>query len=162
MNYCPNICMKTIFMYTENRKINEPHKFFLNLSQRVDFKSLDKNVALQDLLIYYTWKSIKKHYKNNKLKIIAPIGNDQFKLPDGSFSVSVIQDCIEYIIKKYESLTISPPIYIYIKIIINRSVFEIKDECKLELQRAELETPVANENDNVENINATIQLYRNS
>ena len=162
MNYCPNICMKTIFMYTENRKINEPYKFFLNLSQRVDFKSSDKNVALQDLLIYYTWKSIKKHYKNNKLKIITPMGNDQFKLPDGFYSVSVIQDCIEYIIKKYESLTISPPIYIYIKIIINRSVFEIKDEYELELQRAELQTPVANENDNVENINATIQLYRNS
>ena len=41
-------------------------------------------------------------------------------------------------------------------------MFEIKDEYKLELQRAELQTSVANENDNVENNNATIQLYRNS
>ena len=54
MNYCPNISMKTTFMYTENRKMNEPNKFFLNLSL-VDFKCSDKNVALQDLSIYYMW-----------------------------------------------------------------------------------------------------------
>ena len=39
-------------------------------------------------------------YKNNKLKIIAPIWNDEFEFPDGSYSVSDIQDYIEYIIKK--------------------------------------------------------------
>ena len=30
--------METIFMNTENSKTNEPHKFALNLSQRLDFK----------------------------------------------------------------------------------------------------------------------------
>ena len=39
--------METIFMNTENSKTNEPHKFVLNLSQR-----LDKRVALQNLFIY--------------------------------------------------------------------------------------------------------------
>ena len=38
----------------------------------------------------------KKQYKNNKLKIIVPIWNDEFKLPDGSYSVSDIQDYIKY------------------------------------------------------------------
>ena len=36
---------------------------------------------------------------NNKLKIIAPTSNDEFELPDGSYSVSDIQNYIEYIIK---------------------------------------------------------------
>ena len=44
-------------------------------------------------------KNIRKHYKNNKLKITAPTWNDEFKLPDGSYSVSDIQDYIEFIIK---------------------------------------------------------------
>ena len=36
-------------MNTENSKTNEPHKFFLHLSQRLDLKSSDKHVALQKL-----------------------------------------------------------------------------------------------------------------
>ena len=51
--------METIFMNTENCKTNEPHKFVLNL-QRLDLRSSDKHVALQNLSIYYTWKSIRK------------------------------------------------------------------------------------------------------
>ena len=30
------------------------------------------------------WKQIRKQYKNNKLKIIAPTLNDEFELPGGS------------------------------------------------------------------------------
>ena len=33
-NYCPNISMETIFMDTENSKVNEPYKFILNFSKR--------------------------------------------------------------------------------------------------------------------------------
>ena len=47
-----------------------------------------------------TWKNIKKSYKNNKFKISAPIWNEEFELPDGSYSVSDIQDYFEYIFKK--------------------------------------------------------------
>ena len=42
---------------------------------------------------------MKKQYENNKLKIIAPKRNDEFELPDGSYSVSDAQDYIKYIIK---------------------------------------------------------------
>ena len=52
-------------MNKENRKENEPHKFVLNLSQRLDLRSSNKHVALQKLPIYYTWKNIRKLYKNN-------------------------------------------------------------------------------------------------
>ena len=87
--------METIFINTENSKTNEPHKFVFNLSQILDLRSLNKHVALQNLSIYYTRKNIRKQYKNNKLKIIAPAWNDEFELPDVSYSVSHIQDYIE-------------------------------------------------------------------
>ena len=48
--------METIFMNTENSKTNELHKFALNLSQRLDLRSSNKHVGLQNLPIYYTWK----------------------------------------------------------------------------------------------------------
>ena len=96
--------MEAIFMTTESSKKNESHKLVLNLSQKLDLKSSNKHVALQNLSIYYTWKNIRKQYKNNKLKIIAPTWNDGFELPNGSYSVSDIQDYTEYIIKKQQFL----------------------------------------------------------
>ena len=59
-------------MNTENSKTNEPRKFVDNLLQRLGLRRLDKDVAMQNLSIYYTWKSIRQQYKNNKLRIIAP------------------------------------------------------------------------------------------
>ena len=57
-------------MKTKNRKMNEPHTFFLNFSQRLDLNSSNKHAALKNILIYYTWINITKHYENNKLEII--------------------------------------------------------------------------------------------
>ena len=54
----------------------------------------------------------KKQHKNNKLKIIAPTWNDEFELSDRSYSVSDIQDYIEFITKKHETLTTILPIHI--------------------------------------------------
>ena len=48
-------------MSKENSKKNEPHKFVLNLSQRLDLENSNKHVALQNLSIYYTWKNIKQN-----------------------------------------------------------------------------------------------------
>ena len=104
--------MEIIFLYTENSKTNEPDHFFLNLSQRL--RRSDKHVTLQNLSIYYTLKNKRKHYKDNKLKMLAPIWNDEFELSDGSYSVSDIQDYIKYIIKKHEKLTKTPLIQVYI------------------------------------------------
>ena len=82
--------METIFMYTENSKMNDSHKFVLNLSWRLDLRSSDKHVDLQNLSIYYTWKNTRKQCKNNKFKIITPRWNDEFELKDGSSSASDI------------------------------------------------------------------------
>ena len=63
--------------------------------------------------------------------------NDEFELPFGFYSVSDTQDYIEYIIKKHETLTKIPPIYVYINRINNRLVFEIKDGYRLESEMSE-------------------------
>ena len=78
-------------MNTENTKKNEPHKFVLNMSQRLDLRSSDKHVAIQKFI---TRRKISKNsiYKNNKLKIIVPTWNNEFAFPDGSYSVSDTQD----------------------------------------------------------------------
>ena len=91
------------------------------MSQRSDLRSSNEHIALQNLSIYYTWKNIAKQYKDNKFKRIAPSWNDEFELPDGSYSVSDIQDYIKYISKNDETLTtISPSIIKNYKDIINR------------------------------------------
>ena len=63
-------------MNTQNSKTNEPHGFRLSLADRLNLKNPNKNIALGNLSIYYTWKNIKSAYKNNKLKISAPTWND--------------------------------------------------------------------------------------
>ena len=76
-----------------------------NLSQRLGLRSSNKHVALQNVSIYGTWKNARKQYKSNKLKIVALTWNNEFELPDASYSGSAIQDYIEYIIKNNETLT---------------------------------------------------------
>ena len=69
------------------------------MPQNLDIKNINKDVTLQNLSIYYTWKNIRQQYKNNKLKIMAPTWYNEFELPCGSYSVPEILDYIKIIIK---------------------------------------------------------------
>ena len=92
--------METIFMNTENSKANETNKSIYQFTDKINLKTRNnKNIGLVNLSIYYTWKNIKSEYSNKKFKISAPTWNDTFDLPDGSYSVSDIQDYFEFIIK---------------------------------------------------------------
>ena len=71
-------------MNTENSKTNKPHRFILDLTDKLNLKKWNKNMALTNLSIYYSWKNIKSEYNNNKFKISARTWNDTFDLPDGS------------------------------------------------------------------------------
>ena len=119
-------------MNSGNSKTPDPQKLLLNLSDKVNLKRSDKYVALSNLSIYYTWKNIKKSYKNNKFKISAPTWNEEFELPDGSYSVSDIQNYFEYILKKHETVADNPSIRIYVNKIENRIIFRIKTGYYLE------------------------------
>ena len=125
--------METSFINSKNSKTNEPNRFKYDLIDKLDLKNPNKNMALANLSIYYTWKNVKSIYNNNKFKILAPTWNETFDLPDGSYNISEIQDYIEYIIKKHETISENAPILIYANTINNRIVFKIKSGYKLEL-----------------------------
>ena len=91
--------METILMNTENSKTNEPHRFKLDLTHKINLKNPVKNMALDNLSIYYTCKNVKSECNNNKFKISAPTWNDSFVLPDVSDSIADIEDYFEFIIK---------------------------------------------------------------
>ena len=125
--------MKTFFMNSKNSKTNEPNRFKYDLIDKLDLRNPNKNMALANLSIYYTWKNVKSTYNNNKFKISAPTWNETFDLPDGSYNISEIQDYIEYVIKKHETIGENAPILIYASTINNRIVSKIKSGNKLKL-----------------------------
>ena len=120
-------------MNTKNSKASEPCRFKYDLIDKLDLRNPNKNMALANLSIYYTWKNVKSIYKDNKFKISAPTWNDTFDLPDGSYNIPEIQDYLEYIIKKHETIAKTATILIYANNITNRIVFKIKTGYKLEL-----------------------------
>ena len=75
-------------MNTLNSKTNDSNKINHQFIEKLNLKNPNKNMALANLSIYYTWKNIKSVYNNNKFKISAPTWNNEFNLPDGSYSVS--------------------------------------------------------------------------
>ena len=99
-------------MNSENSKTSDPQRLLLNLTDKIDLRTKDKYFALSNLSIYYTLKNIKKSYTNNRFKISAPIWNEEFELPDESYSISHIQDYFEYILKKHGEKTVNPSIRI--------------------------------------------------
>ena len=124
--------METIFMNTKNSKTNDPHRFRLSLVDKLNLKDPNKNMALANLSIYYTWKNIKSAYNNNQFKISAPTWNDEFDLSDGSYSIAEIQDYFEFIIKKHDTLAENLPIQICPNKIKNRIIFKVKAGYKLD------------------------------
>ena len=98
--------MHTTFMNSKNSKTSDTCRLLINLTNKINIKGSDKYVALSNLSNYYTWKNRKTSYKNNKFKTSSPTLNENFELPDGSHSVSDIQDYFEYILKKVGKKTI--------------------------------------------------------
>ena len=119
-------------MNSKNSKTSDPHRLLLSLTDKEDLRRKDKYIALSNLSIYYTWKNIKKSYKNNKFKISAPTWNEEFELTDGSYSIPDIQDYFEYILKKHGEKTVYLSIRIYTNKTENRITFKIKTGYYLE------------------------------
>ena len=79
-------------MNSRNSKTSDPHRLLLNLEDKINLKRSDKYIALSNLRISCTWKNLKKAYQNSKFKISALTWNEEFELPDGSYSVLDIQN----------------------------------------------------------------------
>ena len=118
--------MNTIFMNSENSRTSEYNVLTLKLTDKLDLRRGQKTVALSNLSICYTWKNIKSSYNNNKFKISAPTCSEEFELPDGSCSISDIQDYFEYILEKHSESVDNPSIRMYVNKTENRITFKIK------------------------------------
>ena len=125
--------MYTIFMNLENSRTPEPDILKLKLTDKLDLRLDKKVIALSDISIYYTWNNIISSYNNNKFKISAPTWNEEFTLPHGSYSISDIQDYLQYILRKHGENIDKPSIQIYVSKIKNRITFKIKNGYSLEL-----------------------------
>ena len=90
-------------------------------------------MILANLNVYYTWKNIKSSYNNDEFRISALNWNDEFDLPDRSYSILDFQNYFECIIKKHGIIANNPPVQIYVNKINNRIAFKIKTIYKLEL-----------------------------
>ena len=120
-------------MNSKNSKTSKLHVLILKFTDKLDLRRGKNRIALSNLSIYYTWKNMKSSYINNEFKISAPTWNDKFELPDGSYSVSDIQDYFEYILKKHGENIDKPSVQIYVNKIENRVTFKIKNGYSLEL-----------------------------
>ena len=110
--------MNIIFMHSKNSKTPGPHRLLLSLTCKIDLKTKEKHCALSNLSIYYTWKNIKKSYKNNES---APTWNEEFELSDGSYSLSDIKRLLRWEILWEKN--VNPSIRIYINKIEIRITF---------------------------------------
>ena len=123
-------------MNSENSKNSEPHVLILKLTDKLVLRWGEKNVALSSISTYYIRKYIQSSYNNkfnnnsnnnnNNNIISAPTWSDEFELPDGSYSVSDIQDHFEYIFKKHRENIDNPSVRTYVNKIENRTTFKTK------------------------------------
>ena len=82
-------------MNSESSKTSDAHRLWFNPAEKVDLWRDDNSwMALPNVRICYTWKSIKQSYKNNKIKISDRTWDKEFELPDGSYFISDILDYI--------------------------------------------------------------------
>ena len=116
-------------MNSRNSQTSKLHVLILKSTDKLDLRRGENRISLSNLSIYYKWKNMKSSYNNNKLKISAPTWSDKFELPDGSYSVSNIQDYFEYILKKHGENIDNP----WANIFRNRFTFGIKNGYSLEI-----------------------------
>ena len=108
--------------------ITKSNVLILNLTDKIDSRTGEKSIALSNLSIYYIWKNIKKNHTAS-----SPTWNDEFELPDGSYSISDNQDYFEYILKKHGEKIDNLPIGIYVYKVKNVITFKIKTGYYLEI-----------------------------
>ena len=125
--------MDTIFLNSENSRTSKPHILILKLTDKLDLRIGEKVTALSNLSIYHTWKNKKRSYNNNKFKTSAPTWNHKSELPNGSYSISDIQDYFEYILKNHGEDIDKPSVQIRVNKIEKRVTFKIKNGYSLEL-----------------------------
>ena len=77
-------------MNFENSKTSDPQRLLLNLTDKIDLRIKYKSYCFLKSWYLQYMEKYKKFIKNNKSKISAPTWNEEFELPDASYSISDI------------------------------------------------------------------------
>ena len=141
-------------MNSDNSRNSEYHILVLKLTNKLDQRRGQKNVTLSNLSIYYPRKNIKNSCNNNRFKISALTWSEEFKLPDGSYSVFDIQQYFKYISNKHGENVDNPSIKIFLNKTENRITFKIKIRYYLKLLTSEtMKLPESTESEITKNKN---------
>ena len=104
----------TISRNSKNSGTFDPHRLLLNLTSKIKLRRSDKYVDLSNLSIYYTGKNIKKSYKNNKSKILAPTWTEDFNYLMDHILYQIFKIILNISLKKHRENTDNPSIRIYV------------------------------------------------
>ena len=124
--------MDPIFMNSKNNLTSYPPRLLMNLQDKISLKRSDKYLPLSNLSIYEPGRNIKKSYKNNTFKIPASTWNEEFELPDGSYSYQIFKITLNISTKKHGENTDNLSISINVNIVQNIISFRIKTGYYLE------------------------------
>ena len=116
-------------------KTSDGHKLLHNLTDKIYLKKEDKYITLLYLSIYYTWKNIKKLYKNDKCKTSAlkwNLKNPNYQIDSIPYQIFKIILNFEYILKIYGEEAVNSSITTYVNNIENRITFKMKTGYYLE------------------------------
>ena len=112
------IALSNISIYYAWKNIKKSYRRTMDSKKQLQHGMKNLNY-LMDHILYQTFKiilnvhllSMEKYKKviqeNNGFKIPAPTWNEEFKLPDGSYSILDIQDLFEYILKVHGKKTVN-------------------------------------------------------
>ena len=123
-------------MNSRYSKTSHRHRLILNLTDKIGLRGGETSVALSNLSIYYSGKSIKNLYKTSKFKISAPKLNSKLELTD-EYSISNIQDYFEYLREMYETFGDNSSMKMYIYKNESRITFKIKKAYYLKMLTSE-------------------------
>ena len=98
------------YMDSENSKTSDFHRLLRSLSDKINLKSTNKNVALSNLSTYYSWKHMKKSYKNNKFKM--SIGLKKLNYLMDYIVYEIFKITLKISLRKHETVTNNPSIVI--------------------------------------------------
>ena len=74
-------------MNSTNNETSDPNRLLCNLSVKINLKRSDKYIVPLIFNIYFISRYIKMSCKNNIFKISTAAWNQEFELPNGSYSV---------------------------------------------------------------------------
>ena len=66
--------METPFANTSKSKKNKPNKFMYQFTDKLNLKNPNKNMALANLSIYYTWKTLSQYTTTINLQYMFQLG----------------------------------------------------------------------------------------